>query len=90
MLSGGGGGGGAEGGSRSELVAVVVEGVEMYRENYVVLVVDYSPNMRSTTFQLSGARSNQSQKRDMINCLNPSPDIDQIAKALQEERQPTK
>jgi hypothetical protein len=67
MFRGGGGGGGAEGGSRSELVAVVVEGFEIYRENCGVLVVDYSQSMRSTTFQLSGARSNQSQKRDMIN-----------------------
>jgi hypothetical protein len=33
MFNGGGGGGGTEGGSRSELVAVVVEGVEMYLEN---------------------------------------------------------
>lgn len=36
ILSGGGGGGGTEGGSRSEfgfVVAVVVEGVVMYREN---------------------------------------------------------
>ena len=66
MFRGGGGGGGAEGGSRSELVAVVVEGVEIYRENCGVLV-DYSHSMRSTIFQLSGARSNQSQKRDMIN-----------------------
>jgi len=36
MLSGGGGGGGAEGGSSSEPgwdVAVVVEGVVIYREN---------------------------------------------------------
>ncbi len=33
MLRGGGGGGGADGGSRSELVAVVVEGVDMYLEN---------------------------------------------------------
>jgi hypothetical protein len=34
MLSGGGGGGGADGGSRSELVAVVVEGFDIYLENW--------------------------------------------------------
>jgi hypothetical protein len=34
MFKGGGGGGGTEGGSSSELVAVVVEGLDMYRENY--------------------------------------------------------
>jgi len=40
IFNGGGGGGGAEGGSRSavELVATVVEGVEMYRdENYGII-----------------------------------------------------
>ncbi len=34
MLRGGGGGGGTDGGSNSELVAVVVEGLEIYLENY--------------------------------------------------------
>jgi hypothetical protein len=35
MFNGGGGGGGADGGSISDPeVAVVVDGVEMYRENY--------------------------------------------------------
>ena len=40
ILRGGGGGGGADGGSRSaDDVAVVVDGVDIYRENYKGIIV---------------------------------------------------
>jgi hypothetical protein len=67
MLRGGGGGGGANGGSRSELVAVVVEGVDMYLENCSSVSQLFHPITRYEIQQsLNGVRLEGDMFQNMI------------------------